>query len=82
MLGVGWKLMVLEQHRSRLLEAEKNRLVWQSRVGQRQRLRLVARVQEWLASCLSELRTTLQCGLGRAAKEATTDSKTEGSLIL
>jgi hypothetical protein len=82
MLGVGWEPMVWEQYRGRLLEAEKNRLVWQSRVGQRRSFRLLARVQKWLESYLSEVRTTLQCDLRGTAKEATTGYKTEGSLIL
>jgi hypothetical protein len=82
MLGVGWELMGLDQYKGRLREAEKNRLLWQSRVGQRRRFRLLLRAQTWPVSCPSALGTMLQSHLARAAKEATTGSKTDGSLIL
>jgi hypothetical protein len=50
MLEVGWDLMVWEQYRARSREAENNRLVWQSRVGQRRRFRLLAQCRGTVGS--------------------------------
>jgi hypothetical protein len=82
MFETGYEFIMWQTYRDRMREAEKNRLVRQARAGQKRDSRLLAWARAWLDRHLWALRTEWQAHLRSMVKEAATDSKTGGGLIL
>jgi hypothetical protein len=71
-----------QAYRDRLREAEESRLIRQAEAGRERRFRVLARMRAWLerglATCLAESLAHVH----NPVKEAATDSRVGGSLIL